>query len=120
MGDASAWEGHLTADMNPVAEEAMKGLTRTINHNNTISAGFEKDQVVGVLLALHRAGIPIDAEAIEGWSIVNGWSGNNPSRLAKYVRDINDGKRPQSRSTIRPDYLDTLKKRAEDNSTRDE
>lgn len=111
LGESSAWDDNLTAELNPVVMEAMKGLTRTINHNNTISAGFEKDQVVGVLLALHGAGIPMDADAVEGWSIAHGWSGKNPSRLAKYVRDINDGKRPQSKSAIRPGYIETLRKR---------
>jgi hypothetical protein len=117
LGEGSAWNDNLTAELNPVVVEAMKGLTRTINHNNTISAGFEKDQVVGVLLALHGAGITMDADAIEGWSVAHGWSGKNPSRLAKYVRDINDGKRPQSKSAIRPGYIETLRKRAADNAT---
>jgi hypothetical protein len=36
-----------------VVLEAMKSLTLTVNHNNTIQAGFEKDQGVRTLLALH-------------------------------------------------------------------
>ncbi|WP_141206174.1 hypothetical protein [Streptomyces griseorubiginosus] len=59
LGDCSAWE-ELTPELDPVVVEALKSLTKTINHNNTISAGYEKDMVVSSLLALHGAGIPMD------------------------------------------------------------
>lgn len=113
LGDGSAWEDDGSeADLDPILVEALEGLTLTVNHNNTISAGFEKDQVVGVLLALYKARIPMDPDAVHGWALANGWSGKNPERLAQYVRDINDGKRPRTRSVIRPDYIETLKRRA--------
>lgn len=114
LGDGSAWKD-LSSDLelDPVVVEALKGLTLTVNHNNTISAGFEKDQVVGVLLALRDAGIAMDGEAMQGWTLANGWSGKNPERLAQYVRDINAGKRPRSRSAIRADYVDVLRARVE-------
>ncbi|MEU8366999.1 hypothetical protein [Micromonospora tulbaghiae] len=111
LGDDSAWK-NLTADLDQVVIEAMKSLTRTINHNNTISAGFEKDQVVSTLLALRDADIKMDGEAMQGWALANGWSGRNPERLAKYVEDINAGKRPRCRNVIRADYVDYLRRRA--------
>jgi hypothetical protein len=111
LGDGSAW-ADLTPDLDPVVIEALKSLTLTINHNNTMSAGFEKDQVVGILLALKGARIPMDADAMQGWALANGWSGKNPERLAQYVRDINVGKRPRSRNVTRGDNIETLKRRA--------
>lgn len=117
LGNGSAWEDLPPAlDLDPVVVEALKSLTLTVNHNNTISGGFEKDQVVGVLLALRDALIPMDPDAVQGWTLANGWSGNNPERLAQYVRDINDGKRPRARSVIRADYVDTLRERARSGS----
>jgi hypothetical protein len=113
LGDGSAWEDDVTdPGLDPILVEALEGLTLTVNHNNTISAGFEKDQVVSVLLALYKARIPMDAEAVHGWALAHGWSGKNPERLAQYVRDINGGKRPRTRSVIRPDYIDALRRRA--------
>ncbi len=58
LGDGRAWHT-LTPELDPVIVEAMKSLTLLINHNNTISAGYEKDTVVSTLLALHDAGIRI-------------------------------------------------------------
>jgi hypothetical protein len=110
LGDTSTWE-ELVPGLDPVVVEAMKGLTRAINHNNTISAGFEKDRVVGTLLALHDAGVPMDAEAMQGWALANGWAGQNPERLAGYVRDINAGKRPRTRSSVPADYVADLRRR---------
>lgn len=115
LGDGSAWE-ELTPELDPVVVEALKSLTLTVNHNNTISAGYEKDMVVSSLLALHDAGIPMDDEAMQGWALAHGWSGKNPERLAKYVEDINAGKRPRCRHMLRPDYVDSLRRRAADNA----
>jgi hypothetical protein len=111
LGDGSAWEDS-TPELDPVVVEAMKSLTLTVNHNNTISAGFEKDMVVSSLLALHDAGIRMDGEAMQGWALANGWSGKNPARLAKYVKDINAGKRPRCSRVLRADYVDDLRRRA--------
>ncbi|MFZ2175706.1 MAG: hypothetical protein WAW17_17050 [Rhodococcus sp. (in: high G+C Gram-positive bacteria)] len=115
LGDGSSWES-LGPELDPVVVKALKGLTRTVNHNNTISAGFEKDQVVGVLLALRDGRVPMDADAMQGWALAHGWSGKNPERLAQYVHDINAGKRPRTRSVIRAGYIDTLRERVESGS----
>jgi hypothetical protein len=57
LGDGSTWED-LTPELDAVVVDAMTSLTRTVNHNNTISAGFEKDMVVSTLLALHDVSFP--------------------------------------------------------------
>ncbi|VVJ21546.1 Uncharacterised protein [Amycolatopsis camponoti] len=111
LGDDSPW-AELTPGLDGVVVEALTSLTRSVNHNNTISAGFEKDHVVSTLLALRDAGIDMDAEAVEGWALANGWSGKNPQRLGQYVRDINAGKRPRCRPVLRADYVDYLRRRA--------
>ncbi|MFF2653094.1 hypothetical protein [Streptomyces sp. NPDC058045] len=108
LGDGSDWE-HLSPDLDPIVVEALKSLTRTVNHNNTISAGFEKEQVVGTLLALHDARIPMNAGSIQGWTLAHGWAGKNPERLAQYVRDINSGKRPRAGRGVPADYIDRLR-----------
>lgn len=110
LGDGSAWET-LSPELDPIVVEALEGLTLTINHNNTISAGYEKDRVVEVLLALHDAGIAMDGEAMQGWALAHGWAGKNPERLAEYVRRINTGSRPRSRGILRADYVDLLRER---------
>jgi hypothetical protein len=121
LGDGSAREA-LSPDLelDPVVVEALKSLTLTVNHNNTISAGFEKDQVVGVLLALRDARIPMNANAMQDWALANGWSGKNPEQLAQYVRDISRGKRPRTRSGLRADYVDVLRARVESRDAQDD
>jgi hypothetical protein len=120
LGDASVWAEVSEPDLDPVIKEAMKGLTLTINHNNTIAAGYEKDHVVGVLLMLHDAGYELDGEALQGWALANGWTGKNPRRLAKYADDINRGKRPRARSILRRDYIDYLKEKAADEQSNED
>jgi hypothetical protein len=113
LGDGSVWE-KLTPELDPIVVEAMKSLTLTVNHNNTIAAGFEKDMVVSTLLALHDARVRMDAEAMQGWALAHGWSGENPERLARYVESIEAGKRPRCRRVLSADYIDSLRRRAAD------
>ncbi|MFL0278166.1 hypothetical protein [Mycobacterium sp. SMC-19] len=112
LGDGSAW-ANLAPDLDPLIVVALTDLTSMINHNNTIAAGYEKDVTVGVLLALKAAEISMDGEAMQGWAIAHGWAGKNPERLAKYVRDINAGKRPRCGNAIRGDYVVGLRERVE-------
>ncbi len=58
--------GRVDARTRPRRRRSLKGLTLTVNHNNTIAAGYEKDTVVSALLALHDASIPMDGEAVQG------------------------------------------------------
>lgn len=111
LGDGSAWVDQPQPILDPILEEALNGLTAMINHNNTISAGFEKDVVVSSLLALRDAGIRMDGAAMQGWVLAHGWGGGNPARLAKYVEDINAGKRPRCRHMLRVDYVSELRRR---------
>ena len=118
LGDGSEWQ-NLSPNPDPFVVEALKGLTPTVSHSNTIAAGLEKDQVISVLLALHAAGVSLDADAMQGWVLTHGWSGKNPERLAQYVRDINGGKRPRAQRAFRPDYIETLRKRIASSSDGD-
>jgi hypothetical protein len=108
LGDGSDWQ-ELTPDLDPIVVEAMRGMTLLMNHNNTISGGYEKDTVVSALLALHDARIPMDGRAMEGWALAHGWSGKNPERLAKYVTEISAGKRPRCRRVLGTDYITRLR-----------
>lgn len=111
LGDTSAWQEQTPA-LNPVVEEGMKSLTLTINHNNTIAAGYEKDEVVSMLLALHDAGYALDGPALAGWAIAHGWTGRNPGQLEKYIEAIQRGSRPRVRRDLRAGYVDYLKSEA--------
>ncbi|MBV0917974.1 hypothetical protein KC238_11975 [Mycobacteroides chelonae] len=46
---------------------------------------------------------------MQGWALAHGWSGENPKQLAKYVQDINAGKRPRCNRVIGSDYIDHLR-----------
>lgn len=113
LGDTEAWL-EQTPPLDPVVEEGLKSLTLTINHNNTIAAGYEKDDVVSVLLVLHDAGYELDGPALAAWAIAHGWTGRNPAQLEKFVSAINRGSRPRTRRRIREDYIDYLRAQAAD------
>lgn len=112
LGDASAWRV-LTPNLDPVVEEGMKSLTLRINHNNTIAAGYEKDDVVSTLLALHDAGYALDGPALAGWAVAHGWTSDNPKLLENYVTAINQGSRPRVRRGLTPGLVDYFRDRVE-------
>lgn len=90
------WESTPQMQLDPEVEEEMLSMTRLINHNNTISGGFEKSVVVKALLRLHDAGHRLDGAQLEGWALAHGWGGTNPAKLASYITEINGGKRPRT------------------------
>lgn len=95
LSSAGDWTATTDLELHPDVKSQMTSITRIINHNNTISAGFEKGVVVKALLCLHDAGHRLDGRQLEGWALANGWPGKNPAKLAKYAEEVNDGKRPR-------------------------
>lgn len=110
LGDTSLWET-LTPELDPVVIAALEDITVRVNLANPVSAsGYDKDDTVEPLLALHRAGYELPPDAIHGWALDNGWYGENPATLAKYARDISAGKRVRvGRSVLGPDYVTSLR-----------
>lgn len=111
LGDTRLWN-HLSPALDPVVEEALRGLTMTVNHNNTVSAGYEKDEVVGSFLALHDAGYRLEGDLLRGWAVANGWSGDNARQLQDYAERIERGSRPRTRSSMGPQVVDYYRKKA--------
>lgn len=109
LGDASLWNEALPT-MDPVVEQALVVVTQLMNHNNTISGGYEKDLVVGALLALREAGLPMDATTMEAWAVAHGWTGRNPRRLRDYVDGINTGKTPRTKPMLSVEFVAGLRR----------
>ena len=82
----------------PEVIAGLKQITILINHNNTIAAGYERDQVVKVLRQLKRDGYDLPAKRMAEWAVANGWHHGNPKELIKLVRKANDGVRLRYRS----------------------
>ena len=117
LGKTTAWD--MGDQLDPVVEAAMRNVTRSINHNNTIAGGDDKDDVVSALLALHDAGYALDAKALEGWAVANGWSGRNPARLADYARRIMRGSRPRSRRKRDTSFVERMRQEAATSASQD-
>ena len=111
LGDGTCWEG-LAPQLDPVVIQALKFLTRVVNFNNSIAGGAEKDRVVGALVELHRAGIPMEAWAMQGWALAHGWADDAPARLGEYVEAIQAGKNFQYNKVFNPGFVDLLRKKA--------
>lgn len=96
LSTADEWARAAEMDLEPEVETALHSMTQALNHNNTISAGFEKSIVVSSLLRLHDAGHYLPSDKLEGWAIANGWKSGNPAKLADYAVKINGGSRPRT------------------------
>lgn len=100
-----SWEG---AGFDPVVARGLEILTATINHSNSIRAGYERRDAVSVLLALHDAKFALPAEALRSWALRHGWEAQNANHLADYCAQIERGSRPRfpGRAVLRPDIVD--------------
>lgn len=110
LGNLREWNPAIP-DLHPAVSEEMEYLTRSINHNNTIAAGYEKDVVVRALLDLHDAGYQLDGPTMSAWATAHGWCGSNPAELEKYINNINGGRRPRTRQSRCADHVRQLRAR---------
>ena len=81
----------------PEVIAGLKQMTILINHNNTIAAGYERDQVVKVLRQLKRNGCDLPAKRMAEWAVAHGWRRGNPKELIDLAKKINNGVRPRYR-----------------------
>lgn len=83
------------AEITPTIVDALERITQMINHNNTISAGRDKRDVIRPLLRLHDDGVPLPAKKMAEWAVAHGWRSDNPKELIEWVGKINVGVRPR-------------------------
>lgn len=86
------------AELIPTIVDALERITQMINHNNTISAGRDKRDVVRPLLRLHDAGIILPPKKMAEWAVAHGWRQGNPKELIELAKKINKGVRPRCKS----------------------
>ncbi len=110
LGDGHDWQSLSweRAGLDPIVARGLDHLTFTINHSNSIRAGYERRDVVSVLLALHDAGFTLPAEALRSQALRYGWEAGNANHLASYCAQIGRGSRPRfpGRAVLRPDIVD--------------
>jgi len=107
LGNAGTWRQQARLD--PVLVKAMERMTSMINSSNTVAAGYEKDIVVGILSALHKAGFELDGHQLQGWALTHGWTGANSDHLARFANDIAAGRRLRFQARLRPDIVDQFR-----------
>ena len=83
------------AALTPTIVDALERITQMINHNNTISAGRDKSDVVRPLLRLHDEGIVLPPKKMAEWAVAHGWRRGNPKELIDLAKKINNGVRPR-------------------------
>ena len=86
------------AELIPAIVDALERITQMINHNNTISVGRDKRDVVRPLLRLHDAGIILPPKKMAEWAVAHGWRRGNPKELIELAKKINKGVRPRCKS----------------------
>ncbi|MDQ2851447.1 MAG: DUF4539 domain-containing protein [Actinomycetota bacterium] len=95
----------------PLLAEALTRLTHTLQVHRAISDDFEKDLVVGCLLALHDAGVPLQQEPIHAWVTAHHWSPRSVDQVVWCMASITTGDRPYARPVLPADYLHQLRRR---------
>ena len=101
--------------IDPVVVEGLRSLTLMVNHSNNLAGALDKRDAVAVLTTLHRGGHRLEAEAIYGWALANGWPGRGAERLREMAAKIDGGVRMRTGtgdSPLRPDALSHWREQA--------
>lgn len=81
--------------LTPEVVGGLARITKRVNHNNTIAAGYEKKQVVSELLRLHDTAEDLPPHRAMQWCAAHGWREDNLKKLGRYIQEINNGSRPR-------------------------
>jgi hypothetical protein len=92
MGTAPTVTG---PQLDPVVEQALESLTRTVNLGTALSNSMDKTAAVSYLRALERAGYKWSPEDILAWAMGHGWSNRGAQELADVARGVKEGRRFQ-------------------------
>jgi hypothetical protein len=81
--------------LDPVVEQALMSLTRSVNLSTALSNPMDKTMAVTNLRVLQRAGYKWTAADILAWAMGNGWSNRGAQELADVARGVKEGRRFQ-------------------------
>lgn len=88
------YQGGMLPALPEAAVEILSSCGQIINHNNTITGGYEKRDVKRALDELKMRGLinEIDRDSVVEWAAANGWLWGNPKILGEYVEKYQSGR----------------------------
>ena len=81
--------------MNQYLEKALRSLT--VTSNKSAQHPTDEARVKQYLRVLHKNGIGLDADEIQGWLRANGWQEGPVKQVANWAKHIAEGGRVQVR-----------------------
>lgn len=87
----------VVAELNPVALKTLDAAIRFVNKHHAGLDTDEREQVVGALLALYAANVPVDAGALRAHLMDDGWNGELAEEVITLAERPAEGRRPRHR-----------------------
>jgi hypothetical protein len=86
----------------PVVRLALDEAESFVNHNNALVQAEDKAYVIRTLQELVRGGHRLELDAIAGYAMATGWTGEEVKRIREYGQQIVDGRGFRLTSTVGP------------------
>lgn len=98
----------------PVAEEALKMLTHSINLSTGLLNPTDKNRAVQLFRELRKNRVDFDPRSVRAWAVRKGWTPDGADRLRDVVQAVEDRRPIRGGSTPAwsDDIMDILRKRA--------
>ncbi len=77
--------------------DVLRGAAASVNENHAVLSTHERETVAGALIALHTAGIQVDAVAVRGYLMAAGWQGGLVDQVLQLAKRVDRGERPHHR-----------------------
>ena len=98
---------------NPVVEEALKGLTSSVNLSTGLGHPSDHDAAVWTFRALKDAGETFVPDEVRAWAAAHNWRLKDAAELAEIAQKVIDGKQIRTRSRPwKADIVDHWRERA--------
>jgi hypothetical protein len=83
------------SELDPQVAEAIRGAAAVVNENHAVLSTHERETMAGALVALRRAGIPVNREALRAYLMAAGWQGRLVNQTLELADRVDRGETPR-------------------------
>lgn len=91
------YDAQAVAELDPRAAQAINAAGGWVNQAHSTLSTHEREAVAGALVALRRADVPVDGEALRAHLMAQGWNGKLIERVVQLAERVANGQTPKHR-----------------------
>jgi hypothetical protein len=85
----------MVSELDPQVASVIRSAAAIVNENHSVLSTHEREAMAGALVALRRARIPVDREALRAYLMAAGWQGRLVNQTLELADRVDRGETPR-------------------------